>query len=48
MLEGVTGDSKFRGMNNTQLKSEFERILREAGIEGKGIQMVTKQRLGVY
>ena len=46
MLEGVTGESKFGDMNNTQLKSEFERILREAGIEGKAIRMVTKQRLG--
>ncbi len=46
MLEGVIRESKMGEMNNTQLKSEFERILREAGIEGKGIRMVTKQRLG--
>ena len=45
MLKGVTGESKFRDMNNTQLKSEFKKILREAGIKGKAIQMVTKQRL---
>ena len=45
MLEGVDRESKIGGMNNSQLKSEFERILRETGIEGKGLRMVTKQRL---
>ena len=46
MLEGVTRESKLGDMNNTQLKLEFEKILREMGIEGKGLRMVTKQRLG--
>ncbi len=45
MLEGVDRESKIGGMNNSQLKLEFERILRETGIEGKGLRMVTKQRL---
>jgi len=46
MLEGFTRELRFGDMNNSQLKSELEKILREMGTEGKGIQMVTKQRLG--
>ena len=46
MLEGVTRESRFGDMNNSQLKSELKKILREMGTKGKGIRMVTKQRLG--
>ncbi len=46
MLEGVTKDSKHGEMNNAQLKTDFSGILRELGLEGKGIRAVNRQRLG--
>jgi hypothetical protein len=45
MLEGVSKESKCREMNNTQLKSNLSGILREIGLEGKGIRAVNRQRL---
>ena len=46
MLEGIPKDSKYGEMNNAQLKTNLNGILRENGLEGKGIRVVNRQRLG--
>ncbi len=46
MLEGTPKDSKYEAMNNSQLKTDLGGILRELGLEGKGIRAVNSQRQG--
>ena len=44
MLEGLDPTTKIGQMNGTQLKSELNKILKEAGLEGKGIRSATLQK----
>jgi len=44
MLEGIDPTSKVGLMNGMEMKEEFNKILNENGLEGKGIRSVTLQK----
>jgi hypothetical protein len=41
LLEGINPTSKFATMNGLELKTEFNKILKGIGLEGKGVRLVT-------
>ena len=46
MIKEIDEDSKLRELEDTQLKKNINKTLRELGLEGKSIRTVTKQRMG--